>query len=84
MAKELIPFITDYLQRKHPFPDGIDIATYRYLDSGHVDSLGLMAFVAAIEDKFDVEISEQDMLSEEFKCVGGVCQLIKSKLMKII
>ncbi len=55
-----------------------EIDSYRYLDLGHIDSFGLMRFVAELEDHFGVVFEPEHLQSQEFRTVGGVCHLIAS------
>jgi acyl carrier protein len=46
---------------------------------GLVDSLGLMQLVAFLEEEFDIEISDADMVSGNFRTVTAVTGLVESK-----
>jgi len=39
-----------------------------------------MKFIFQIEEKFDVEISEEDMMDESFSTIGGLVQIILNKM----
>lgn len=56
------------------------MAEFNYIDSGYVDSIAVVKFVIEIEAKFDIEISEEDMMSPQFRTVGGLVAIIETKL----
>jgi acyl carrier protein len=80
MEDEIKPFIVALLSKKAPLPPGIQIDSFRYLDYGQVDSMGLVKFVVDLEDRFDIELSAEDTQSDEFRYVGGLAALIQRKL----
>lgn len=77
---QIVTYIETLLNQKKPISKKINISELRYLESGHVDSLGLMKFIMELEDKFGVEISEDDMQLEAFLTVGGLANIIRKKL----
>ena len=80
MNNEVREFVIKLLEKKRPIAKDIDIDSLEYFKSGHVDSLGLMKFILQIEENFDVEISEEDMMNKAFATVGGVVEIISKKL----
>lgn len=73
-------FIVDYLQREYELPEGIDLLTFNYVESGYVDSLGLIQFIATLEDEYNIEFSEDDLQNPAFKTVGGLMEIMKEKM----
>lgn len=45
-------------------------------DLGYVDSVGLVELLAFINSHFTVEISEDDLLSEEFSTIHGMAKIV--------
>tara|TARA_R110002072_G_scaffold298816_1_gene473255 strand:- start:10398 stop:10643 length:246 start_codon:yes stop_codon:yes gene_type:complete len=80
MKETIKQFIIDELEKKQNLPSNIDIESYRYLDEGHIDSLGSMKFILTIEDKFGIELSQDDIVSELFRTIGGLVSIIDNKL----
>jgi D-alanine--poly(phosphoribitol) ligase subunit 2 len=80
MGTEIKRFIIALLEKKQRLPECEDIGSYRYLDAGHIDSLGIMNFILQLEDKFEVEISDDDMLSELFQTVDGLTKIVLGKV----
>ena len=50
------------------------------MEKGFVDSMGMVQFVTILEDDFDIEFSAEELLSSEFKTIGGLEKLIKNKI----
>ena len=73
-------FIVSLLEKKQAIPKNLNVSDYRFMESGHIDSLGIMKFILQIEDKFKIEISDEDMVSQQFQTVGGLSELITNKL----
>ena len=55
---------------------------YRFLDEGHIDSMGLTQFIFEIENEYDFEFSPEESQSDEFRYIGGIVGLISNKLNK--
>ncbi len=73
-------FIIDYIQREYTIPEDIDILKLNYVEEGYIDSLGLIQFIAVIEDEFEISFSEDELTSEDIKIVGKMVNLIASKM----
>jgi len=56
------------------------VSAFNFVDSGHVDSLAIIKFVLDLEEKFDISLSEEDMLDPQFRTIGGLVSIIESKL----
>ena len=50
------------------------------IESGIVDSLGIMSLVAFLEKEFSIEVSDLDLLPENFDSVNILAQYVQSKL----
>lgn len=75
-------FVTEYIQREYTVADDIDIMTLNYVESGYVDSMGLIQFIATIEDEFSIEFEDEDLENPEIKIVGKLIELIERKMGK--
>ena len=73
-------FIIDYIQREYDIPEGVDITNLNYVEEGYIDSLGLIQFIAVIEDEFGITFSDDDLAGEDIKVVGKMAELIASKM----
>jgi acyl carrier protein len=58
---------------------GAKVEDDRQLLNGVLDSLGLMQLVAYLEEEFDVDIDDQDMVADNFKDISRITALIQSK-----
>ena len=52
------------------------------IDSGIVDSLGVMKLVAYIEEKILVSIAPDDLVPENFETAGKIATLVQARLPK--
>ena len=73
-------FVLKLIEKKAKLPKDADVDTFNYIDTGYVDSLGIMKFVLDIEAEYDIEITDDDMTSDRFRTVGGIISLIEEKL----
>ncbi len=79
MNDTISSFVIQLIEKKGKLPGDIDRASFNYIDSGYVDSIGIIKFVLEIEAKFGIEISESDIESPEFRTVGGLVSIIQKK-----
>ena len=73
-------FITEYIQREYTFPAGADIMSIDYRAEGYIDSMGMIMFVASIEDEFGIEFTDEDMMDHEINTVGGIIAITEKKV----
>lgn len=62
-------------------PDG-DPAFGRDVDLfelGYVDSVGVVALVAWIEDRYRIELSEDDLFDERFATIEGIADIVAER-----
>ncbi len=58
--------------------DDEQFLNYNYL-SGHIDSFGIIHFIMAIEEEFNIQLLPEDTESEEFRTIGGLIKIIENK-----
>lgn len=46
------------------------------LESGLIDSLGIMKLLAFIEEKFEIKVSDEELIPENFETLSAIEQLI--------
>ena len=73
-------YIVGYIQKEYTIPEDTDILTLNYVDSGYIDSLGMLQFITTIEDEFNVEFSDEDLQNPDIKVVGMLIDIVKSKM----
>lgn len=73
-------FIVEYIQREYSISDDADIMNLNYVEEGYVDSLGLIQFIAVMEDEFGITFSDDDLANPDIKVVGKMAELVISKM----
>jgi acyl carrier protein len=54
--------------------------TVDLFESGYVDSLGLAELLQFIQDEFDVEIPDEDILSDDFSRIDGIARIVCTRV----
>ena len=72
-------FVLDYIQREYSLPNDVEVTGFNYIDSGYVDSMGLIQFIATLEDEFNISFDDKDMESEDIKVIGKLIEMIHKK-----
>lgn len=49
------------------------------IESGRLDSLGILKLVSAIEEKFGINVCDEELIPENFQTVDDIMRLIESK-----
>lgn len=80
MKEKIEAFVIEYIQREYTFPEGTDIMSLNYVESGYVDSLGLIQFIATIEDEFGIEFTDEDMENPDLRVIGKLIEMIQKKI----
>jgi acyl carrier protein len=60
--------------------DRLSNSSVDYIKAGVVDSLGLLGWVLELEGEFNVELTDEDVASAEFRTVEGLTKVIEEKL----
>lgn len=72
-------FILDYIQSEYTLPPDTDTDALNYVETGYVDSIGMIRFIAELEDAFGIAFSDEELTAPSFKTVGGLADRIKQK-----
>lgn len=78
--EEIKEFILRYIEMKGKLPENTDIDSFDYVGTGYLDSLSLIKFVVKLEEKFDIEIEDEEILRPEFRTIGGLVSFIQEKI----
>jgi acyl carrier protein len=54
-------------------------ASYPLLEKQVVDSLGMITLISLLEDEFDVEIDDGDVVPGNFRTITDIASLVESK-----
>ena len=49
------------------------------LDAGLLDSTGIFQVVSFLETEFDLEISDEEVVPDNFETIGSIVSLVKAK-----
>ncbi len=49
-------------------------------ETGTIDSAGLIHFIGYIEERFGIEIPDEDLLPEKFTTIASIAEYIRSRL----
>ena len=49
------------------------------IESGIIDSFGIVEIVVFIEEKYDINLTSEDLVVENFSSIGSVAELVKKK-----
>ena len=64
-----------------PLPtDDAALASCAYLDSGLIDSLGIVLLLDYVESSFGINLTAEDLQSIDFQTIGGLISLIQEKV----
>ena len=82
MSNNIYSAIIALLERRGPIPGGSDQEkrNYCYLDAGHVDSINMIQFILQIEERFGISLTPEDTMSDQFRTVNGLIQIVEDKL----
>lgn len=53
---------------------------YGLLENDVLDSMGILKVVEAIEEMFDIEVDDEELLPDNFSSLGSMTTLVESKL----
>lgn len=81
MSDKIKNFVLKAISKKNKLPADIDLDAFNYIDTGYIDSMALITFTVELESEFDIELSDDDMLSTDFKTIGGLVSIIKKKML---
>lgn len=79
MQNDIRLFVLGLLEKKSRLPKDFDDAS-DYIKAGIVDSIGIIKFILELESRFDIEIVDTDIESDEFRSVQGLVAMISRKL----
>ena len=73
-------FIIAYVEHKGKMPENIDLDAFDFVKSGYIDSIAMFKFVVELEEEFDIEISDEEMMMPQLATIGGLTSFISEKI----
>jgi acyl carrier protein len=81
MQQEIRNFVLGLLEKKARLPGNFN-DNDDYISAGIVDSIGIIKFTLELEARFDIEITDTDLESNDFRSVQGLVTMITRKIAK--
>ncbi len=75
--------ITAFIHENFVFDDDVDLSeSESLLDAGLIDSTGVLELVAFLEEAFQIEIEDADIIPENLDSIAAVHGFVQRKLMQ--
>ena len=58
---------------------GLDASTPLFGELPELDSLGVVELIAALEDRFDIQVDDEDITGDVFETVGSLAAFVGSR-----
>jgi acyl carrier protein len=78
ISKSLEQFIQDEIikgQKKIDLQQSTNL-----IDEGIIDSLGIMKLLTFIEESYQLQISDEELLPENFESLKAICAMVENKI----
>ena len=72
-------FVLDYLQREYTL-EAEDVMNLNFVETGYVDSFGLLTFILALEEEFGISFTDDELQDPNFKVVGSLVEIVERKV----
>ena len=79
MQDEIRPFLLGLLEKKSGTRKNFD-EEMDFIKEGIIYSIGIIKFILEIEHKFNIEITDSDIESNDFRSILGLTKMIEKKL----
>ena len=76
---EIEQFLFNYFEKKGVYINELN-KSYRFLDSGIIDSISIINFIVELEMSFEIKFETEEIHSEQFVTIGSLALLIYSKI----
>ena len=77
----VLDVVRQFLGASAALPAGADLtAQTPLLDSGVLDSLGILQLTTRIEQVFGIEVTDEDFVPENFATVGALARYVGARL----
>lgn len=77
---EVRAYILNYLEgiKEIPGDSEVDKYQYNFVDSGHIDSFGILQLIMTVEKEFAVRFEAAHLQSEEIRTIDGMSTVIEA------
>ena len=82
MRAEIIEYIVELIEQHGKLPAEVNPEEFNYIDTGYIDSIAIMKFMIELERRFEISLTPQDMVRDDFRTVEGLCDIIMKKMEK--
>ncbi|MEM7327228.1 MAG: acyl carrier protein [Pseudomonadota bacterium] len=81
LSKDVIVKDTaDFIKERFPAFNGVDVdGETPLLDNGEIDSLGILDLMNFLEERFGIEMTDDDFLPDYFESLSTLSELVLSK-----
>ena len=76
---EICDDILQYVKTNFPIKDGEINKNSSLIDEGIVDSMNIIQLICYIEEKYNLNFTEEDMLNEHLVTTSGLAQIVLEK-----
>lgn len=73
-------FVIDYLEREYKLPENVNLDDFNYVNTGYVDSIGVIQFISMLEDEFDIEFTDEELEDSKYQFAGEMIKLVEKKI----
>jgi len=78
LENKLIQLLSD-LYGKREFLENIDYSANLIEEIPELDSMGIVSLITALEENFDIEFDDEDIIIEHFENLGTLLALVNNK-----
>jgi len=78
---QILDAVYEFLGKAASLPPDAELnADTQLLEGGALDSLGILRLAALIEEKFGIQVLDEDFVPENFETVGSLARYIAARL----
>lgn len=73
--------LRDFISEELVLPDDPADLTpdYPLIDKGVLDSLGIFRVVAFLEEEWDIQVDDEDLIADNFRSLQSIAKLVEAK-----
>ncbi len=79
-ADDIAELVHEFIKQRFPLASSKELTQeMSLLDSGIVDSLGVLDLVGFIEEQFGIEAQDDDLVPENFDSIGSLTRFVRER-----